>query len=206
MLSYPFTLFWILTHTFFFFLMLPFFFFFGVTIFWCYHCVWLGSITPRSIHQATFKGSNVHTPVYFYIEKNSKCPLFLVYLYKKKPLRALKHTNTWTPVHQILCSDSGLQFCAQILCYPSHHQALLRAGHYFSPALSYPSRTARCAILSSVHSALRYIIQCAQRIALYYPVCTAHCAILSRITLLFCLSRSVCLENLRVGNLCEESK
>ena len=36
-------------------------------------------------------------------------------------------------------------------------------------ALYYPVCTARCAILSSVHSALRYIIQCAQRIALYYP-------------------------------------
>ena len=37
---------------------------------------------------------------------------FLVYLYKKKPLRALKHLNTWTPVHQILCSNSMFKFCA----------------------------------------------------------------------------------------------
>ena len=49
--------------------------------------------TPRSIHQATSEDSNVHTPAYFYIEKTPNVH-FLVYLYKKKPFRALKHTNT----------------------------------------------------------------------------------------------------------------
>ena len=79
MLSYPFTLFWILTHTFFF--------------FWCYHflmlplCLTALHHTPRSIHQTTFtlEDSNVHTHVYFYIEKNSKCPLFWYTYIRKKP-------------------------------------------------------------------------------------------------------------------------
>ena len=185
MLSYPFTLFWILTHTFFFF-------------FWCYHFFFflmlplcLTSLlirlhhTPRSIHQ----GPYTHTPSYF---RGFKCPYtclflyrkklqmstFLVYLYKKKPLRASRgpytsvHLNTKF-AHQILCSNSVLP----VLSLPSS------LDHYFlsifhlayliqcvqRAALSYPVCTARCAILSSVHSALRYIIQCAQRIALYYP-------------------------------------
>ena len=79
MLSYPFTLLLGFSHIlFFFFLMLPFFFFW---LGWITH--WIVVIhlytkvhTPRSIHQATFKGSNVHTPAYFYVEKNSKWPLF----------------------------------------------------------------------------------------------------------------------------------
>ena len=180
MLSYPFTLFWILAHT----------FFFGVTIFWCYHCVWLhytihqGPYTKvhtpsyfrgfkcpytclflyrkklqmstflvylykkkrlraskgpyTSVHQILFgpltscvmcyhsvlitlssfqrsvEDSNVRTPVYFYIEKNSKCPLFWYTYIRKKPFRALKHTNTW--IHQILCSNSMLRFWPPILC------------------------------------------------------------------------------------------
>ena len=36
------------------------------------------------------------------------------------------------------------------MCYPSHHQALLRAGHYFLSTFHWP-------ILSLVHSVLRYL-------------------------------------------------
>ena len=95
MLSYPFTFVGILTHTFFF--------------FWCYHflmlplCLTALHHTPRSIHQGPY--TKVHTPSYF---QGFKCPYtclflyrkklkmstFLVYLYKKKPFRALKHLNT----------------------------------------------------------------------------------------------------------------
>ena len=75
MLSYPFTLFWILTHTFFFF-------------FWCYHFLMLPLClvsllidsytpytkvhtprllevhTPRSIHQATRVQMSIHLPIF----------------------------------------------------------------------------------------------------------------------------------------------
>ena len=129
MLSYPFTLVWD-SHTYFFLCYI-----FDVTIVLAgldyslnrsdppiHQGPYTKVHTPRSIHQATFKGSNVHTPAYFYIEKNSKCPLFWYDLYKKKPLRALKHTihlhTSCTPNSvlkfraQTLCSDSVLKFCA----------------------------------------------------------------------------------------------
>ena len=101
------------------------YFFFGVTI--VFDCITHRFVvihpytkvhTPRSIHQATFEDSNVHTPVYFYIAKNSKCPLFW-YTYIKKPFRALKHTNIWTPEHQILCSNSVLRFSNSVLSFSS---------------------------------------------------------------------------------------
>ena len=140
MLSYPFTLH---SHTYFFF-------------FWCYHFLML----PLCL--TGFDYTKVHTPSYF---QGFKCPYtclflyrkklqmstFLVYLYKKKPFRALKHTNTWTPVHQILCSNSVLRFRAQILCYYSHHQALLRAGHYYLSIFHW-------LLLSLVHSALGLLL------------------------------------------------
>ena len=116
-----------------------------------------------------FEGSNVHTPVYFYIEKKLKMSTFLVYLYKKKTLKSSQTSqHIHTSVHKF-CA----QLCAQILCYPSHHPALLTT--IFSPFFTWP-------ILSLVHSALPDIIPCAQRTALYYPLCTAHCPILSLCT------------------------
>ena len=217
--------------------------------------------TPRSIHQATFKGSNVHIPVYFYIEKNSKWPLFwytyirknpfelsnirtpehlntiicsdpltscvicyhsnnysvlitlssfqrfatfedsnvhrpvyflyrkklqmstfLVYLYKKKPFRALKHLNTWTPEHQILCSDSVLKFCATCailtkLSWPlfSLHVSLATIIYQAQrTAGDYPLCSAHWRGLSLVLSALAGIIPCAQRTGGDYPLCSAH--------------------------------
>ena len=74
MLSYPFTFVGILIHTFFF-LMLPFFFIDVTIVFDFITHRFVVAHTTRSIHQgpytqATFEGSNVYTPVYFYIEKN----------------------------------------------------------------------------------------------------------------------------------------
>ena len=106
MLSYPFTLFWILTHT----------FFFGVTTFF-----WLHYSSIRSdptIHQGPY--TKVHTPscfrgfkcpytCLFLYRKKLKMSTFLVYLYKKKPLRALKHPYTSIHPYTIICSG------------PSHH-------------------------------------------------------------------------------------
>ena len=137
--------------------------------------------TPRSIHQGPY--TKVHTPSYF---RGFKCPYtclflyrkklqmstFLVYLYKKKPLRALKHP--YTSIHPYN------KFCAQILCYHSHHQALLR--YIFSPFFTgyyYLLCTAHWVGLSLTHSALGWIISCAQRTGLYYLLRTAHWAILS---------------------------
>ena len=106
---------------------------------------------------------------------------FLVYLYKKKPFRALKHTNTHTPEHQIMCSNSVLRFCAtcaillviKLSCVLAYIISLFFTGGY------YLSRTAHWWLLSLVHSALVDIIPCAQRTGGYYPLCTAHWWILS---------------------------
>ena len=111
----------------------------------------------------------------FLYRKKLQMSTFLVYLYKKKPLRALKHP--YTSIHpytkfcaQIPCSNSVLRFSNSVLlCYPSHHQALLTT--IFSPCFTWP-------ILSLAHSALAYITSCAQRTGLYYLLGTAHWPIL----------------------------
>ena len=136
-----------------------------------------------SIRSSTY--TKVHTPSYF---RGFKCPYtclflyrkklkmstFLVYLYKKKPLRALKHP--YTSIHPYT------KFCAHILyylCYHSHHQALLR--YIFSPfftALYYSLGTAHWVILLIGHSALGDITHWAQRTGWYYSLGTAHWVIL----------------------------
>ena len=99
--------------------MLPFFL--GVAIFPPTFCTPVLSFYHSAIlssSSSTFEDSNVHRPVYFYIEKNSKCPFF-GYLYKL----TFELSNTRTPIHpytkfcaQIPCSDFVLKFHAQILC------------------------------------------------------------------------------------------
>ena len=66
--------------------------------------------TSTSVHQATFEVSNVHTPAYIYIVKNSKCPLFFGYLYKKKTFRAFRHPYTHTLVHFFNWPHNGIAF------------------------------------------------------------------------------------------------
>ena len=191
MLSYPFTLH---SHT---------FFFFGVTIFWCYHCVWLGSITPRSIHQGPYTkllGFKCPYTCLFLYRKKLQMSTFLVYLYKKKPLRALKHP--YTSIHpytkfcaQIPCSDSVLRFCATCailtklsiflsifhwLIFPLGHSALRYITSWAQRTVGdYLSCSAHCGGLPIVHSALWGIISRAQRTVGDYLSCTAHCGGLS---------------------------
>ena len=110
---------------------------------------------------------------------------FLVYLYKKKPFRALKHTNTHTPEHQILYSCAILTKLSWPL-FSLHFSLATIIPHAQRTVGDYLSCTACCGILSSVLSVLRDIIYPAQRIAVYYSLCSAHCGILSNI-----FSRSV---------------
>ena len=176
LLSYPFTLFWILTHT----------FFFGVAAFF------FGCITHRFV--VTQPYTKAHTPSYFrgfkcpytclflYRKKNSKCPLFWYTYIRKKPFELSNiHTHPYirTPnsvlrfCAQTLCSDYVLRFRAQILCSNSvlsfSSSSSLACWSifslHFSPGGDYLSRTVRCGGLSLVHSALRGIISCAQRAA-----------------------------------------
>ena len=96
---------------------------------------------------------------------------FLVYLYKKKPLRALKHP--YTSIHPYT------KFCAQILCSNSVLPVLSFSSSsslacwplFFSPFFTW-------AILLIVHSALWGITSWAQRAAVYYLLGTARCGIL----------------------------
>ena len=113
----------------------------------------------------------------FLYRKKLQMSTFLVYLYKKKPLRALKHP--YTSIHPYT------KFCAQILkfCATCATCAILRSlDHYFlsmfhwlHAAGYYLACSACCAILLIVLSALRYLTHCAQRTALSYSLCTAHC-------------------------------
>ena len=100
---------------------------------------------------------------------------FLVYLYKKKPLRALKHP--YTSIHpytkfcaQILCSNSVLKFCATCAILLIIKLSCVLAT-IFSPVFTW-------AILLIVHSALWGITSWAQRAAEYYLLGTAHCGLL----------------------------
>ena len=146
--------------------------------FWCYHFLMLPLCLAGfdyTIHQGPY--TKVHTPSYF---RGFKCPYtclflyrkklqmstFLVYLYKKKPLRALKHP--YTSIHPYT------KFCAQILCSNS----VLSFSSSSSLALYFLS-IFHWLLLSLVHSALGWIISCAQRTGLYYLLRTAHWAILS---------------------------
>ena len=108
--------------------------FFGVTTFF-YVTIVFDFIThrlhhtPRSIHQATFtrcvQGFKCPYTCLFLYRKKLKMSTFLVYLYKKKPLRALKHP--YTSIHPYT------KFCAQILCSNSvlsfSSSSTLRADH-----------------------------------------------------------------------------
>ena len=122
MLLYPFTLFWILAHTFFF--VLPFFFWLD----WITHRFVVAHPytkvhTPRSIHQASFEGSNVHTPAYFYIEKKLQMSTFLVTYIRKNPFELPEvHTRPYT----IICSDPP-----HIMCHVLSFSSLFRAHNPF---------------------------------------------------------------------------
>ena len=83
----------------------------------------------------------------FLYRKKLQMSTFLVYLYKKKPLRALKHPYTSIHPYTKFCAQI-LKFCAQILCYLCY------------PSLSWP--------LFSLHVSLAYLTHCAQRSGLYY--------------------------------------
>ena len=161
MLSYPFTLH---SHTYFF--------------FWCYHFLMLPLCLAGfdyTIHQGPY--TKVHTPSYF---RGFKCPYtclflyrkklqmstFLVYLYKKKPLRASR--GPYTSVHQILCSNSMLKLCAQTLCYLCYH------SHHPSSLALYFLSIFHWLILSLGHSVLWGIICRAQRTVSLYLSRTAH--------------------------------
>ena len=113
-----------------------------------------------TIHQGPY--TKVHTPSYF---RGFKCPYtclflyrkklkmstFLVYLYKKKPLRPSR--GPYTSVHLNTCTpNSVLRFCATC--------AILTK-------LSWP--------LFSLHVSLVYITYRAQRTVGDYLSCTAHC-------------------------------
>ena len=103
---------------------------------------------------ATFEDSNVHTPVYFFIDKKTPNVHFFTYIRKNLFELPEVHTRPYTRT-----PNSVLKFCAQILCSNSvlpvlsfsSSSSLARCGDYLS-------HTARCGILSLMHSAVWDII------------------------------------------------
>ena len=136
----------------------------------CYHSV---LITLSSFQRsATFEDSNVHRPVYFYIEKNSKCPFFwYTYISLLSSSQTPVHLYTRTP-------NSVLKFCAILLiiklsCVLATIFSPFFTGYY------YLSCTAHWLLLSVMHSALAAIICHAHRSGCYYLPCTPKWLLLS---------------------------
>ena len=103
--------------------------------------------TPRSIHQATFEGSNVHTPAYFYTEKKLQMSTFLVYLYKKNPLRASR--GPYTSVHHYLLGPPHimchvLSFYHSMLITLSTFQRSVEDSNVHTPVYFYIVKNSKC--------------------------------------------------------------
>ena len=84
---------------------------------------------------------------------------FLVYLYKKKPLRPSR--GPYTSVHLNTCTPNSVSHLGDEMIF------------FFSKGALHS-----CRLLFSLHVSLVYIIQSAQRTGLYYSLCTAHWVIL----------------------------